>query len=150
VEIGDSSVISCSFEFVYMYMKNAVFWDVAPCRFCVNRRFGGMYCSLHPRAHAGSSLVDFSTLKMQAICSSETSVHTSSTRRHIPQDSILHSHCCENLKSYIVYIYIFYNFTNCRFHILQHQLGNYIRNLTILTKNVSILNYIFCKSIIYL
>jgi hypothetical protein len=24
-------------------MKNAVFWDVAPCRYCVNRRFGGMY-----------------------------------------------------------------------------------------------------------
>jgi hypothetical protein len=24
-------------------MKNAVFWDVAPCRFCVNRRFGGKY-----------------------------------------------------------------------------------------------------------
>jgi hypothetical protein len=23
------------------HMKNAVFWDVAPCRFCVNRRFGG-------------------------------------------------------------------------------------------------------------
>jgi hypothetical protein len=22
-------------------MKNAVFWDVAPCRSCVNRRFGG-------------------------------------------------------------------------------------------------------------
>jgi hypothetical protein len=22
-------------------MKNAVFWDVAPCRYCVNRRFGG-------------------------------------------------------------------------------------------------------------
>jgi hypothetical protein len=24
-------------------MKNAVFWDVAPCRSCVNRRFGGTY-----------------------------------------------------------------------------------------------------------
>jgi hypothetical protein len=24
-------------------MKNAVFWDVAPCRFCVNRCFGGTY-----------------------------------------------------------------------------------------------------------
>jgi hypothetical protein len=27
-------------------MKNAVFWDVAPCRSFVNRRFGGTY-SLH-------------------------------------------------------------------------------------------------------
>jgi hypothetical protein len=24
-------------------MKNAVFWDVAPCSSCVNRRFGGTY-----------------------------------------------------------------------------------------------------------
>jgi hypothetical protein len=24
-------------------MKNAAFWDVAPCRSCVNRRFGGTY-----------------------------------------------------------------------------------------------------------
>jgi hypothetical protein len=24
-------------------MKNAVSWDVAPCRSCVNRRFGGTY-----------------------------------------------------------------------------------------------------------
>jgi hypothetical protein len=24
-------------------MKNAVFWDVAPCRSCVNRRLGGTY-----------------------------------------------------------------------------------------------------------
>jgi hypothetical protein len=32
----------------------------------------------------------FFILKMEAICSSETSVHTRSTRRHIPQDDILH------------------------------------------------------------
>jgi hypothetical protein len=30
-------------------MKNAVFWDVAPCRSCVNKRFGGTYCP-HPRS----------------------------------------------------------------------------------------------------
>jgi hypothetical protein len=24
-------------------MKNAVFWDAAPCRSCVNQRFGGTY-----------------------------------------------------------------------------------------------------------
>jgi hypothetical protein len=29
--------------FTVVTMKNAVFWDVAPCRSCVNRRFGGMY-----------------------------------------------------------------------------------------------------------
>jgi hypothetical protein len=41
-------------------------------------------------AHAGSSLADFPTLKMEAIGSSETSVPTRSTRRHIPGDGILH------------------------------------------------------------
>jgi hypothetical protein len=61
---------------------------VAPCRSCVNRRFGGMYhLHLQVVAHAGSSLAEFSTLKMEAICSSETSVHTRSTRRLIPEDA---------------------------------------------------------------
>jgi hypothetical protein len=40
-------------------------------------------------SHAGSSNVDFSTLKMEAIRSSETSVHTRSTWRDIPEDGIL-------------------------------------------------------------
>jgi hypothetical protein len=29
-------------DFTAMTMKNAVFWDVEPCRSCVNRRFGGI------------------------------------------------------------------------------------------------------------
>jgi hypothetical protein len=45
-----------------MTMKNAVFWDVAPCRSCVERRFGG------------------------------TSVHTRSIWHHIPEDGILTIH----------------------------------------------------------
>jgi hypothetical protein len=47
------------------------------------------WLSLQPPAHAGSSLADFSTLKMEAIRSSETSVHKRSTRRRIPEDGIL-------------------------------------------------------------
>jgi hypothetical protein len=96
-------------------MKKAVFWNVAQCRYCVNRRFGGMYLhhlqgrrkkkirargpsvcrdiSLLAPAHAGSSLADFllfsSTLKMEAIRSSEASVNTKSTRRHIPENCFL-------------------------------------------------------------
>jgi hypothetical protein len=38
---------------------------------------------------------------MEAICSSETSVHSQwTTQRHIPEDDTLHNHGCENLKSY--------------------------------------------------
>jgi hypothetical protein len=29
--------------FTAVTVKNADFWDVVPCRSCVNRRFGGMY-----------------------------------------------------------------------------------------------------------
>jgi hypothetical protein len=43
-----------------------------------------------------------STLKMEAICSSETSVDTQRTTRcHIPEDDTLHNQHCEDLKSYI-------------------------------------------------
>jgi hypothetical protein len=73
-------------------MKNAVFWGVAPCR-------------------CGSSLAAFSTLKMEAIRSSETSVQsTTSTRHHTPEDGILHSHRRENLKSYDMSLVCLTNF----------------------------------------
>jgi hypothetical protein len=56
---------------------------------------------LQPPAHAGSSPADFSTLKMEAIRSSETSVQfTRSTRPHVTEDGILHSHRLQNLTSY--------------------------------------------------
>jgi hypothetical protein len=46
--------------------------------------------SLQPLAHAGFLFAGFSTLKMGAIRSSETSVHTRTTRRHISENGILH------------------------------------------------------------
>jgi hypothetical protein len=82
------------------YLKNAVIWDEETCRSCVNRRFGGTW--LLPPANAGFSHADFPTPKMEAIGSSETSVHTSSTRLQIPEDGFRHSNRREDLKSVIL------------------------------------------------
>jgi hypothetical protein len=90
--------------------KNTIFWDVAPCSYCVSRRFEGTY-RLHLQGRLQSpanavSLADFSTLKMEVISSSETSFHTITTittQRHIPGNGLLYSHRCENFKPYKLY-----------------------------------------------
>jgi hypothetical protein len=42
--VEETNISLVRFEvFTEVTMKNAVFWDVAPCRSCVNRRFGGTY-----------------------------------------------------------------------------------------------------------
>jgi hypothetical protein len=74
--------------FMAATMKNAVFWDVAPCGFIINRRFGGTFRLQHP-----SNIllrVIFSTLKMEATRSSETSVYIKPTQRHFPEECIIH------------------------------------------------------------
>jgi hypothetical protein len=58
-------------------MKNAVFWNVALCRSCVNRRFGEMY-RLHLQGR-----------KIRELGTSVRWLQTRSTRRHILEDGIL-------------------------------------------------------------
>jgi hypothetical protein len=95
--------------------SRSIFWDIKLCSpLKVNRRFGGQ-CSLYLQGRRISQgrnqsesrcdscfLLGFSsTLKMEAICSSETSVEfQQTTRRYFPEDITLHNYCCENLKSY--------------------------------------------------
>jgi hypothetical protein len=93
-------------------VKGAIFWYTTPCSpLKVNRRFGGT-CRLHRQGRKISRTrkrenrwqaeqASFSALKMEAICSSETSADFQrTTRRYIPKDGTLHNHRCENLKSY--------------------------------------------------
>jgi hypothetical protein len=97
------------------YMSEFIFCDIMPCSQVKRQQMfrrnmsppsSWSWCTpnktllLQLPAHAGSSLADFYTLKMETIRSSETSVHTRSTRRHIQEDGILRGHRCENLKSY--------------------------------------------------
>jgi hypothetical protein len=63
---------------------------------------GTLFC-LPPACGLVLAEIISSTLKMEAICSSETSVEIQqTTRRHIPEDDTLHNHRCENLKSYLI------------------------------------------------
>jgi hypothetical protein len=64
-------------------MKNAVFWDVAPCGSCNNRCFGGT-CRL--RLTLFLTRVYLSILKMEVTRSSGTSGFTKPTRLHIQED----------------------------------------------------------------
>jgi hypothetical protein len=84
-------------------MRSSIFWDITPCSpLSVNRRFGGTYrLHLQGRRISRALLAIFShacffahliffTLKMEAICSSETSVDTQRTTwRYSPEGDFL-------------------------------------------------------------
>jgi hypothetical protein len=69
-------------------MKNAVFFYVTPRGSYKNQRFGGTYHLHHQELLVTAKVVPswliLSTLMMEAIFFSETSVLTRATRRHIP------------------------------------------------------------------
>jgi hypothetical protein len=75
-----------------MTMKNAVFWDVTPCGSCKNRRFRGTITISELRLLVTANVP--SSLMMEPIRSSETSVLTRATLRHSPEDGILDYHRC--------------------------------------------------------
>jgi hypothetical protein len=87
--------------------KNTIFWDVTLYGSCKNWRFGGRFlCSmlqLLVTANVPSSLaVSFNPDDGDAIFLRNIGL-TRAIQRHIPEDSILHSHCRENLKSYEIH-----------------------------------------------
>jgi hypothetical protein len=104
-------------------------WNETPCGSCKNRRLWEMYHLHHQGGknqwpgnkvsskiqteamfrrnllitdNVSSSLFLFA-LMMDATLSSETSILTRVAHHHILEEGILHSHCRENLKSYILW-----------------------------------------------
>jgi hypothetical protein len=85
-------------------MKSSIFWNITKCSpLKINQHFGGTCCLNRANSmratyfRAGYS----STLKMEAICSSETLVEFQWTiRRYIQGYRTIHNHNCEDLRSY--------------------------------------------------
>jgi hypothetical protein len=83
-----------------MAMKNVIFWDVTVRHVITDVLLLSVLQLLVTTNVPPNSLILF-TMMMQVISPFETSVLTRATRRYIPEDGILHSHCRENLKSCI-------------------------------------------------
>jgi hypothetical protein len=76
-----------------LQVKKVVLWDVAPCRYCINLHFGGMY-RLHFQGRKIKKKNPRTRIQREQMLAESAN--------HIPEDGFLHSHCRENLKSYIL------------------------------------------------
>jgi hypothetical protein len=118
----------CRFTSTEFFSKNTIFWDIRLCSQVETGRHSGGADWLHlqgRRTNQASSqqkvewkqiscLAYFSTLKMEAVCSSKSFIRIyQSTQRYIPEGSTIHSHRCKNLKSNKGFL-VFFSFFHCR------------------------------------
>jgi hypothetical protein len=153
-------------------MKSTIFWDVTPCSpLRVNRRFGGT-CRLRLQGRinnfskkpaskqVASTLLVYhmlacwflaenipSTLKMEAICSSETSVDTRrTTRRYIPEVDTLQLitviRTSDNYRSFVLQIIIKRNLIHTYIH---NQSGPINQDTNIITFLAYLNRYLSCS-----
>jgi hypothetical protein len=83
-------------------LNNSFFWYVTPCGSCNIRRLDYLGKKNLVTANVVASSLMLSILMTEGICSSETLVLTTVTRREIQEDGILHNYHRENFKSYVV------------------------------------------------
>jgi hypothetical protein len=112
-------------KYIYIYIckepvhiSQFIFRDIAPCNQYKNHSFGGKYYLHHQGKNSteqetsvslgARTLISCSPdfiLKIEVICSSETSVHILTTQRYIPKDGNFCNFRCENIRSYTLHIW---------------------------------------------
>jgi hypothetical protein len=88
----------CILQSIYQ-LKSTIYWDMTPCSpLNVNRRFGATY-RLHLQGRRISRARNQRESRSQ-VDGSDMFEFQQTRQRYIPEDSTLHNHRCENLKSY--------------------------------------------------
>jgi hypothetical protein len=99
------TLVSCSAYSSTLKMKGICSSETSVDLQSTTRRYNPDLARFPPAFTLVSCSAYSSTLKMEALCSSEKSVDFQRTiRRYIPEDSTLHNHRCEDLRSYVIYV----------------------------------------------